>query len=505
MKKRVAIAGFLHETNTFAPTRARYANFEHGGGFMPISRGKEILERCRNTNLGVAGFVDYASSAGWEIVPLLWAVAIPSAHVEQEAYERIAGEIIDRVRAAGPLDGLLIELHGAMVAEHLDDGEGELLARLRAQIGPEVPVAATLDLHGNVTPRMVEQADVLVAYQTYPHVDMARTGWRTAEQLDAIIARGKPFAKAFRQLPFLIPTPWQCTLIEPASALYEQIGAVERGPVSSASILMGFPAADFEDCLPCVLAYGETHDDADAAAERLESYFLKSEGLFAGKAWSSDDAVAEAIRLAFSASKPVVIADTQDNPGAGGDSDTTGMLRALLVAGAENAALGIIFDPESAARAHRAGAGAKVELSLGGKSGIAGDEPLCATYHVDALSDGAVTATGPYYGGTKMQLGPSACISIDGVQIVVTSEKTQMADRQLYRFVGIEPEKKAILVNKSSVHFRADFEPIATAVLVATAPGAMLLDPAQLPFTRLKSGTRLSPGGPPFTRRENSA
>lgn len=502
MSKRVAIAGFLHETNTFAPSPARYDNFEQGGGYLPISRGVEILERCGGVNLGISGFVEYAAKAGWELVPLLWTGAIPSAHVEEEAYERIAGEIADRLRAAGPIDGLLLDLHGAMVAEHVDDGEGELLKRLRAIVGPQVPIAASLDLHGNVTRDMVDAADVLVAFRTYPHVDMAETGVRAAEQLDRLMVRGKPFAKAFRQLPFLIPIPWQCTMIEPAKSLYAEVGRTEGGKVSSASILTGFPAADFEDCRPSVIAYADTQDEADAAANALERAFLERESRFAGKAYAPLEAVAEAQRIATSASKPVIIADTQDNPGAGGDSNTTGMLRALLEKGVERAAIGVIVDPVSATRAHEAGEGAEIELTLGGQSNVPGDAPLKAIYRVERLSDGRFKAMGPYYGGADMNLGPSACLSIGGVRIVVSTFKAQMADREMYRFVGIDPEDQAILVNKSSVHFRADFEPIAQSILVATAPGPMALDAADLPFTRLAPGLRLSPGGPAFQPAE---
>lgn len=504
MTKRVAIAGFLHETNTFAPTPARYANFEQGGGYLPISRGSEIIEHCSGVNLGISGFVDHARRAGWDVVPLLWTGAIPSAHVEKDAFERIAGEIEDRLRQAGRIDGLLLDLHGAMVAEHVDDGEGELLARLRAVVGPSVPIAACLDLHGNVTRQMVDKADVLVAFRTYPHVDMARTGERAAEQLDRLMQRGKPFAKAFRQVPFLIPIPWQCTMIEPAGSLYREVAEAERGAVSSASILMGFPAADFEDCLPSVLTYADTQEAADACADELERAFLNREGHFAGKTYQPGEAVAHAIHLSGAATRPVIIADTQDNPGAGGDSDTTGMLRALIEAKAKRAAIGLIVDPQSAMLAHEAGEGAGIELALGGKSNVPGDAPLTASFRVEKLSDGRFKATGPYYGGADMNLGPSACLSIDGIRIVVTTWKAQMADREMYRFVGIEPEEQAILVNKSSVHFRADFEPIAETILVATAPGPMALDPADLPFTRLKTGTRLSPGGPAFHPKETT-
>ncbi|KXF74766.1 microcystin degradation protein MlrC [Paramesorhizobium deserti] len=500
MSKRVALAGFLHETNTFAPSRATYAQFEQGGGYLPISRGREILDRCPGVNLGISGSLAHAQAAGWDIVPILWTGAIPSAHVTRDAYERITAEIVDGIAKAGPLDGICLDLHGAMVAEHLDDGEGELIARVRRVVGPHVPIAVSLDLHGNTTRRMVNEADLLVAFRTYPHVDMAKTGRRAAEGLGKLMARARPYAKAFRRLPFLTSIPWQCTSIEPARSLYAEVAALEQRDVASVSYWMGFPAADIEECGQTVLAYGETQAAADQAADHLYERILASEAAFAGRAYEPDEGVREAMRIAGSANRPVVIADTQDNPGAGGDSNTTGMLRALLKNGARKAALGMMVDPEAASAAHAAGEGAEITIALGGRSGIPGDAPLEAAFRVEKLSNGDLHATGPYYGGTHMNVGPSACLSIGGVKVVVASHKAQMADLAMYRFVGIEPTDMAILVNKSSVHFRADFEPIAEVVLVCTAPGPMPLDPADLPWTRLADGMRLSPKGPVFHR-----
>ncbi|MGX1500052.1 microcystin degradation protein MlrC [Labrenzia sp. MBR-25] len=498
MTKRVAVAGFLHETNTFAPSPATFSHFEEGGGHIPLSRGSEVLSRSKGVNIGVAGAARFAEAAGWELVPLLWAVAIPSAHVEKDAFEQILCELIERLKAAGPLDGLYIDLHGAMVCEHLNDGEGEILARLRAALGPDVPIAASLDLHGNTTRKMVEASDVMVAYRTYPHVDMAETGYRTAVQLEALMSRGKPFKKAFRQLPFLIPIPWQCTDIEPAKSLYADLAELEAGKVFSASFLMGFPAADFADCCPSVLVYADDEATAAAAADGFVSAVLEKEADFKGEAHEPDACVALAQTLSRSAEKPVVIADTQDNPGAGGDSNTAGILRALVKADAQKAAIGLIVDPQAAQKAHDAGEGADVTLTLGGKSGVAGDEPFTATFTVEKLSDGEFTATGPFFGASHMSLGLSACLKIGGVRVVLASRKVQLADQSMYRFVGIEPTEQAILVNKSSVHFRADFTPIAETILVCKSPGPMALLASDLPFENLKDGIRMSPCGPSF-------
>jgi microcystin degradation protein MlrC len=203
------------------------------------------------------------------------------------------------------------------------------------------------------------------------------------------------------------------------------------------------------------------------------------------------------MELARSATKPIVIADTQDNPGAGGDSDTTGMLRAL-VRNRASGAIGVIYDPESARAAHAAGVGATVTLDLGGKSGIPGDAPYKETFVVEKLSDGNFVAAGPYYRGRDMEMGPSACLRIGDVRVVVSSYKAQLADQSMYRYVGIEPTQEKILVNKSSVHFRADFEPIAEKLLICAAPGAMPADTATLPWKKLRPGIRIKPNGPVF-------
>ena len=184
MSKRVALAGFLHETNTFAPTKALMSDFVQGGGYMPLARGQALIDQSRGINLGMGGAVVFGESAGWDMEPVLWAGAIPSAHVCQDAYESIATDIISGIVSAGQLDGVFLDLHGAMVADHQDDGEGHLLQRVRRAVGPDVPIAAALDLHGNITQDMVDAADVLVGFRTYPHVDMADTGTRAAQQLD---------------------------------------------------------------------------------------------------------------------------------------------------------------------------------------------------------------------------------------------------------------------------------------------------------------------------------
>lgn len=498
---RIAIGGFLHETNTFAPTKATYDDFRQGGGWPALCEGDDLLKIMRGINVGAAGFVEQAEAYGWQLVPTIWCGASPSAHVTQDAFERISAALLAGLTAAldaGPLDAVYLDLHGAMVAEHIDDGEGEILARVRELVGNELPLVVSLDLHGNITRASVDLADAMIAYRTYPHVDMADTGRACAVHLALMLKTKIRYAKAFRQLPFLIPISWQCTTDEPCKSIYQKLAALEDDAVPTLSFAPGFPAADFADCGPSVWAYGATQADADAAAETILALVARHEDDFDGRIYTPDEGVRYAMKLAETAKKPVVIADTQDNPGAGGDSDTTGMLRALVRNAAQRAAIGVIYDPASAMAAHAAGVGATVALALGGKSGIPGDAPCQNSFVVEHLSDGRFVAPGPYYGHRQMNLGPSACLRTGGVRVVVASQKAQLADQAMYRFVGIEPTEQAILVNKSSVHFRADFEPIAEQIIICAAPGAMPADTSTLPWARLRPGMRLKPNGLEF-------
>jgi len=494
----IAVGGFQHETNTFAPTKASLAAFEAGGAWPPLTSGPPLLETVKGMNLSIAGFIDHAIAAGHTIVPTTWCAAPPSAHVTEHAFEHVASLILAGIEAVPRIDAVYLCLHGAMVTEHLEDGEGELLTRVRRQVGRELPVVASLDFHSNTTRAMLEASSGLVGYRTYPHVDMAQTGMRAAALMESIFSRGNA-KRAFRQLDYLVPLNWQCTTIEPASSLFRLLRQLEGEPgIRSMTFTPGFPAADIYDCGPAVFGYADTETQAQRAVDVLARAAAQAEPDFAGILYSPADGVREASRIALGASRPVVLADTQDNPGAGGDSNTMGMLRALVELNAQNAALGIIADPEVALAAHQAGVGAEITVEMGGKSALAGDDPFTGTYKVEQLGDGRFDATGPMYAGARMDLGPMARLKIRDVAVVVASKKAQLADRSMLRHVGIEPADKSIVVVKSSVHFRADFEPIAETILVCAAPGPMVANPADLPWTRLRGQLRTSPLGTRF-------
>ena len=497
---RILIAGYQHETNTFAPSLADWDAFTRGDSFPAYVRGAEMQAALNGINIPVAGFIDAARQQGWTLLPSAWAGAIPSSYVTRDAFERIAAAIVDDVQAAriGGLDGIYLDLHGAAVAEHADDSEGELLMRLREVVGPGLPIVASLDLHANVTERMLRLADALVAYRSYPHVDMAVTGERAAALMARRLRSGRRDRLSAKRLPYLIPLNAQSTWMQPAQGIYDELQALDHEHDSVLSFCMGFPASDFAECAPMVWGHG---DGAVRAVQRL--YARAAEP----RQWQPDylearDAVAQALARAHQADKPVVIADTQDNPGAGGDSNTTGLLHALLQQGAGRrypgqVALGLMFDPAAATAAHQAGVGAEIELSLGKAvptfSGQPSDPPVQGRFKVLALADGRCTLTGPMMTGVSVRLGPSACLEIDGVRVAVVSGKKQLLDRELLRMVGIHAEQMRIVVVKSSNHFRADFTPHASQVLVAKAAGPMAADPADLPWRKLPDSIRRRP------------
>jgi microcystin degradation protein MlrC len=503
---RIAIAGFQHETNTFAPALAGFADFEKADAWPGLTRGRAVVEDLAGMNLPVTGFVEAALARGCDLVPILWCSAEPSSYVTEEAFERIAAMICDGLAAAGPLDAVYLDLHGAMVAEHHEDGEGELLRRLRGVVGHDLPVAVSLDLHANVTAAMTELATAMTVFRTYPHLDMAETGARAFALLEAVMA-GSVTAKAFRKLPYLVPLSAQYTGAEPGASLYGRLPGLAKEGVVSIDFAFGFPPADIADCGPAIVAYGNDKGAVEAAAEVLREAVLDAEDRFENALL----APAEAVRLAKAepSAKPVVLADVQDNPGAGGSSDTVGVLEALLEGGAEGAVLALLHDPEVAARAHAAGPGAAFRAALGGKSGQAGQAPLEAELAVEALGDGRFLCTGEMYRGCETELGPMALLKVlhEGadVRIVVGSERFQCLDQAVFRHLGVEPAEQRILVVKSTVHFRADFEPIASKVLLVEAPGAHPCRLEGLAYRRLRPGVRLGPGGPAFDPHSGDA
>jgi microcystin degradation protein MlrC len=488
---RIAVGGFQHETNTFSGSKTGLEDFLQADAWPPLISGREMFGAVAGMNLPVSGFIEEITRMGHEVVPLIWCAATPSGPVTREAFEEIWGRIAGGLGSAGDLDGIYLDLHGAMVTEHLDDGEGEILGRTRKLVGPDLPVIASLDLHSNTTPSMLENGSVLLSYRTYPHIDMAETGRRAARITGEVLPH--PHTRTLSeiiQIPFLISLPWQCTLLEPMSSLIRAIEGLEGGDILSLSFTAGFPLADVPCCGPAAFGFGSAGEELQNAVKVIAELALEREGDFSGRLYRPVDAV----RLALKNRRqgPVILADTQDNPGGGGTSDGIEIIKVLIQEGAD-AVAGLVYDPGVAQMAHSCGVGGVFTADLGAKSGVEGESPLHSEFLVEALGNGSLTGTGPFYSGCKMELGPMALLRCDRVRIAVASRKQQAADQAIFRHLGVDPGEEEILVLKSSVHFRADFQEMASEVIVVEAPGYNWADISKLDYRRLRKGVRTSP------------
>ena len=491
---RIAVGGFLHESHSFAPRPTTYADFLQPGGLPPFSAGAELIDAIRPRSVPLAGAIAVAEAACVEMVPLAWCFANPAGPVEDEAFERIAARICAPLSVAldeAPLDGVYLDLHGAAVVDSFPDAEGELLRRVRAIVGADLPLTISLDPHANLTETMVRLADAVVPFRTYPHVDMKDAGARAMRLLLARIERGRPWARTFRPLDFWIPLGSQCTLMPPMqTVMTERAQLAEQSDAVELAFCFGFPYADFPGCGPAIAAFADTRAQADAAADALLAFVNARESEFVQDTLPSAEAVAEAMRLSASAGRPVLLADTQDNPGGGGHGDTTELLAELVRQGAKGAVVCLINDAASVAACVAAGPGAMVELSLGGKSD---GMPFACSARVLKITDGVFTLTGPMGAGNPGNLGDTVLVDIDGVRVMIASRKMQALDQAILRHVGIEPADCPIIALKSSVHFRADFGPIAERTIVAIAPGPVLADPAVLNFRHVRAEVRRRP------------
>lgn len=494
---RIAIGGFQHETNTFVPETTDWSAFQELGGWPPLTIGAEIIPVMKGRNLPAAGMIEEAKSQNVDFIPLIWCQAEPGGMVERDAYERIVELFLKAIDDAGPVDGVLLDLHGAMVVDGIGDGEGDFLKRIRAHVGPDVFIGASLDLHANVSQAMVDYSDFMSAYRTYPHVDMAETGRRTARVLfDMVRTRTSP-GKSYFQVPYLIPIPSQCTLSEPTKSIYARLEALEVSEAAHLSYSTGFPPSDTADCGPTLLAYSFAGQaKSDAVLKALLDVVISSEAAYAEDVILDEEVgVALANQLSGKATRPIVLVDTQDNPGAGGTGDTTGLIKALIKADAQGAVVAVVYHPEIAALAHERGRGAIIEASVGGRSGPDSVTPINGSFEIVSLADGDFVGTGDFYAGSIVNFGKMALLRIagTGVEIVVGSRRSQAGTQGIFRHLGLDPDVLKIIGLKSSVHFRADFQEMAERIIVVKSPGYNTADPAELPFKSLRNGVRLRP------------
>lgn len=464
MTRRVLIAEFMHETNTFSVQLTDEAVFRAHGAYF----GNEVPRAFRGTRTAMGAAFEAAGKFGWSLIHPLVTGANPSGRVTDAAFDLFARSIVD---AADGVDGVLLHLHGAMATQGSDDGEGELLKRLRARIGPDVPVVAILDLHATVTELMADNANALISYRTYPHIDQYERSWQGAELLERAMQGEIRPRVALARRPILYALDGGRTTSPPFLELLRRGDALEAsGEALVVSVQAGFSSADVHDIGPSVAVTADDRGRARAIAEELMDYAWEQRRFSSIHFTPLDEAIARAGEGEAGAgqpgAKPLVISDYSDNPGSGAYGDATTLLGAVLAAGLKNVAFHAICDPEAALAAQAIGVGNRGRIRLGGKvDPTIGGGPLDLDAHVVAITDGRFICYGPMAGGVWRNYGLSALLRVDDVEIVVITHNGQATDLAQFTSLGVDPTRKATLIVKSMQHFRAAFEPIAREVL----------------------------------------
>jgi microcystin degradation protein MlrC len=478
---RLFLAMMSHETNTFSNVPTDRAQFEA----HHLHYGGEILETYRGTGTCLGGMIEAAERGGATLVPSVAATASPAGRVTGDIYRAVKDRMLADLKTSGRLDGVLLDLHGAMVPEGLDDGEGDLIAAVRGLVGPDVPIAVTLDLHGNLSTAMVRHATLLHGYKTYPHVDMSERGVEATQRLlDVLAGRLRPTA-AFRKPPMLPPLGNQGTARGPMRRLYDLADEMEKNPkVISVSVFAGFPFADIPDAgLGIYVATDNDQALAEHLAERLARVAWEHRDEFIHTALPVTEAVAKALAAE---GRPIVLADMADNTGGGAAGDGTEILRELVRVGARSAVVACLWDKAAVEACVTAGVGARVTLDVGGKVDDRHGAPLSVTGTVRTLSDGRFIHKGPMMRGLPGRLGTTAVLDVDDIKVILISYRKQTLDPEMIRFVGLDPLAEKILVVKSTIHYRAAFEGLAKEIIEVDAPGLSSSNLARFAFERIR-------------------
>jgi microcystin degradation protein MlrC len=483
---RIVTGAISHETSTFTPVPTTWANYHERFGYL---RGAEIVERFQGTNVPTGGFIDGAIAHGFELIPTIFTEPHPSGPTPRAVFDAILDEMLNRIADAGTIDGVLLELHGAMVAEGIDDGEGYILAAVRSLVGPHVPIVGQLDIHANVSRRMVELADVLIGRETYPEIDMAARGRECADVLMRILRDSLRPTMALHQIPMI----WgmnQVTAHPPMREAIAELHRIEAQPgVVCASIATGFRLADVPDMGSSVYVVADGDRVlAQRYADELGAW------LFERRAdWHIPfPTTAEALRQAQASGRfPAIFADWTDNTGGGSPGDSTGMLRTFVEAGLDDACVLYIVDPQAIAECASAGVGATLALDIGGKSSPQQGQPVRMNAEVVALSNGRFRYDGPMYAGLEGDMGPSVHIRQGGLHVLLVTQREQPFDTAFARTLGLDPRGMRYIGVKSAAHFRAGFEPWAGSITLVSEPSVHNMLTGELRYHRL--GRKLYP------------
>jgi len=481
---RLVIAMMQHETNTFSPVPTPLARFGRGSG-GEVLEGKAAVAAYKGTGSALGAFIDLAEQQGAEFELPIAADAWPSGPVEDKAYEYIADKICASVKRG--CDAILLHLHGAMVTQSREDGEGELLARVR-KLAPDTPIGVALDMHTNFYPAIAENATVIAGYQTYPHIDLYETAMRAGKPIFAMLKGEVRPTMAWGNRPMLPHVMRQGTDDMPNKELQEMTRRMEREGALCATLFTGFPHADIRLAgLAAVVVTDGDRKLAEKYRDELLDYAWNSREAFVYRIEPIADSMARAKKAT---EFPVVLLDHYDNAASGGTMDTMTVLGAILDAGLENVAAFAIHDPAAVKQMIAAGVGAQVTLRLGGKLDMPSigrkGEPREVTGTVKLISDGKYRNRGPASRGVMMDMGPTVVLDTGKVEIVVITRHQEPNDLGCFLSVGIDPLEKKYLMLKSRVHYRAGFKPIAKQIIECAGVGVCTSDYDMLKFKKVR-------------------
>ncbi|MDM0045628.1 M81 family metallopeptidase [Variovorax dokdonensis] len=480
---KVLIARLNHETNTFSPVPTPLESFGPNGPTFDEAAYREN----KGMRTAMSAFIDLAEAAGATLVTPVSASANPSGTVDAHAYDVLTQRIVD---AAAGCDAILLDLHGAMVAHNSSDGEGDLLLRLRAA-APGVPIGVALDLHANVTAAMVGNADVIVGFKTYPHVDMYETGAHAGRLLfDMLEGRRRPFMR-WQSLPLMSHTLRSASFAGAMRRAIEAAREAEASESLAVSIFAGFSLSDIEaPCVSVVVVDGQSAERAQATAERIAAQMWEEREGFVYQSEPLAQSLARAKDAASGATGPVLLLDHGDNCMSGGTCDTMDVLCEAVSQGLSDIAVGPLCDPEAVALLVAAGEGATVTLPLGNKMPLASigksKTPVPMTGQVVRISDGTYIVTGPTYTGQQFNMGRTVLFKTDVASIVVTERTQEPWDVGVFACVGIDPSRHRFLLLKSRMYCRPVFEPMAAALVECDSVGVTSSDYSLFPFTKVR-------------------
>ncbi|MEO7243362.1 MAG: M81 family metallopeptidase [Variovorax sp.] len=477
MGHRIFVCGLWHETNTFSPVET-----DHDSVAACVDLAGDRMASLAGSNTEVGGMIDAARDFSFEVVFGRFAGAFPSKPMAADLFNELTGDMLARARRAGPLNGALVALHGAMVAEGVDEADADFMERLREQLGPDTPIVCTFDYHANLSARLVAAVDILVGYRTNPHIDMRDRGHEAGSLMNRLL-RGERFYKAFRKLPMVSVSQTQVTADEPMRSVMALLDAGRQLPeVATASIAVGYPYADIATLGMSAVAYARSATAADATVDRLATALWQCRADFIAHVIAPEIAVANAI-AASKLRRPVILVDVADNIGGGSPGDATTLLRELVRAKAPSAVV-VLTDPEAARLAARTGVGNRFFGQVGGKTDRLHGEPVELVGVVSAIRDVSYIRGEEWMTGQVAIQGLTARISVEGIEVIVTEHRTLPYDRMHLTQIGVDPAATGILVVKAAAGWRTPFEAMMAEAIYCDTPGVNAPDLAHFSYTR---------------------